>query len=38
MMAPVVGSGDWPAWMQRVAKARRLPRTSLGGSLMVASF
>src|SRR5258708_13505432 len=24
MMAPVVGSGAWPAWMPRVAKTRRL--------------
>src|SRR5260221_14761258 len=24
MMAPVVGSGAWPAWMPRVAKPRRL--------------
>src|SRR5436190_4022562 len=25
-MAPVVGSGSWPAWMQSVAKAIGLPR------------
>src|SRR5713101_6515953 len=24
MIAPVVGSGAWPAWMPRVAKPRRL--------------
>src|SRR6185437_4381288 len=24
MMAPVAGSGAWPAWMPRVAKPRRL--------------
>jgi hypothetical protein len=23
MTAPVVGSGSWPAWMQRVAKSSR---------------
>src|SRR5690606_28843764 len=31
MTAPVAGSGDWPAWMLRVAKPRRLPTGSLDG-------
>src|SRR3990172_492432 len=38
MMAPVVGSGDWPPWMQRVAKARRLAGPGVDGSVMVVSF